>query len=60
MTFRVRGQAQIIDMISFMRRHFRQSEMGQALIIDIWFSGGAVTSLADGMGAPRPSLAPLK
>ena len=33
---------------------------GQALIIDIWFFGGAETNLADGMGAPRPSLAPLK
>ena len=35
-------------------------QRGQALIIDIWFFGGAETNLADGMGAPRPSLAPLK
>ena len=37
-----------------------QSQRGRALIIDIWLSGGAGTNLADGMGAPRPSLAPLK
>ena len=36
------------------------SQRNRALIIDIWLSGGAGTNLADGMGAPRPSLAPLK
>jgi len=35
-------------------------QRGRALIIDIWLSGGAGTNLADGMGTPRLSLAPLK
>ena len=35
-------------------------QRGRALIIDIWLFGGAGTNLADGMGAPSPSLAPLK
>ena len=37
-----------------------QSQRGRALIIDIWLFGGEGSDFAVGMGAPRPSLAPLK